>query len=106
MQIVLLVGTKLQVIIIEMALEIQDRGSVVKGSPIVRPTNELFWFGRPQLVLFLIHFTLFQVSKCISEFSSLNIHGNTNGLMVTYALQNAFQMAYFLWIWVSNMLIQ
>jgi mlo protein len=70
--IVLLVGTKLQVIITEMALEIQDRCSVVKGTPIVRPTNDLFWFARPQLVLFLIHFTLFQT---------------------------AFQIAYFFWIW-------
>ena len=62
-QIVLLVGTKLQVIITEMALEIRDTYSVVKGTPIVRPANKLFWFGRPQLILFLIHFSLFQVSK-------------------------------------------
>jgi mlo protein len=55
-----------------MALEIQERHVIVQGTPIVQPTNELFWFGRPQLVLFLIHFTLFQ---------------------------NAFQLAFFFWIW-------
>ena len=69
MQIVLLVGAKLQVIITEMALEIQERHVVVEGAPIVQPTNELFWFGRPQLILFLIHFTL------LGEYAEyLNIH--------------------------------
>ena len=61
LQIVLLVGTKLQVIIIKMAVEIQARHAVVKGLPVVKPSNEHFWFGRPQLVLFLIHFVLFVV---------------------------------------------
>ncbi|GLJ39964.1 hypothetical protein SUGI_0817620 [Cryptomeria japonica] len=70
--IVLLVGTKLQVIITKMAVEIQARHAVVKGLPVVKPSNEHFWFGRPQLVLFLIHFVLFV---------------------------NAFQLANFFWTW-------
>ncbi|GLJ39969.1 hypothetical protein SUGI_0817700 [Cryptomeria japonica] len=70
--IVLLVGMKLQVIITEMALEINDRHAVVKGTPVVEPSDKRFWFHRPKLVLFLIHFTLFQ---------------------------NAFQLSFFLWIW-------
>ncbi|XP_041020560.1 MLO protein homolog 1-like [Juglans microcarpa x Juglans regia] len=70
--ILLMVGTKLEVIIMEMAQEIQDRTTVVKGAPVVEPSNKFFWFNRPDWILFLIHFTLFQ---------------------------NAFQMAYFLWIW-------
>lgn len=70
--IILVIGTKLQVIITDLALEIQVKHAVVKGTPTVHPTNELFWLSRPQLVLFLIHFTLFQ---------------------------NAFQLAFFLWIW-------
>lgn len=41
---VLLVGTKLQVIITEMALEIQEKHAVVQGTPIVQPTDELFCF--------------------------------------------------------------
>jgi mlo protein len=61
-QILLLVGTKLELIIIEMAQEIQDRATVVKGAPLVEPSNKYFWFNRPQWILFLIHFTLFQVS--------------------------------------------
>ncbi|KAL5705997.1 MLO protein 1 [Ranunculus cassubicifolius] len=70
--IILLVGTKLELIIMEMATQIQDRTSVVKGAPIVEPNNKLFWFNRPEWILYLIQFTLFQ---------------------------NAFQVAYFLWIW-------
>ncbi|MFQ6647306.1 hypothetical protein Gotur_021504 [Gossypium turneri] len=40
--IVLMVGTKLQVIITELAVSIQDRGGVVKGAPLVRPGDDLF----------------------------------------------------------------
>ncbi|VAI24443.1 unnamed protein product [Triticum turgidum subsp. durum] len=68
--ILLWVGTKLEMVIMEMALEIQDRTSVVKGAPVVEPSNKYFWFNRPDWVLFLIHLTLFQ---------------------------NAFQMAHFVW---------
>lgn len=68
--IILMVGTKLQVIITKMGLRIQERGDVVKGTPLVQPGDELFWFGRPRFILFLIHFVLFQ---------------------------NAFQLAFFAW---------
>ncbi|KAL4313325.1 hypothetical protein GQ457_01G008390 [Hibiscus cannabinus] len=70
--ILLLVGTKLELIIMEMAEEIQNRSAVVRGAPVVEPNNKFFWFNRPEWTLFLIHYTLFQ---------------------------NAFQMAYFLWVW-------
>ncbi|KAM3000513.1 hypothetical protein FF2_036914 [Malus domestica] len=69
--ILLLVGTKLELIIVEMAQEMHDRNTVVKGAPVVEPNNKYFWFNRPEWTLLLIHFTLFQ---------------------------NAFQMAYFVWI--------
>ncbi|QCE07959.1 mlo protein [Vigna unguiculata] len=72
---ILLVGTKLQMIITDMALRIQDRGEVVKGAPVVEPGDELFWFNRPRLVLFLIHLVLFQ---------------------------NAFQLAFFAWSTYDN----
>ncbi|KAL3518361.1 hypothetical protein ACH5RR_020950 [Cinchona calisaya] len=70
--IILLVGTKLQVIITKMGLRIQERGEVVKGVPVVQPGDELFWFNRPRLILYLINFVLFQ---------------------------NAFQLAFFVWTW-------
>ncbi|KAK4858044.1 hypothetical protein QYF36_010118 [Acer negundo] len=70
--ILLIVGAKLETIIMEMAQQIQDRTTVVKGALTVEPSNTFFWFNRPDLILFLIHLTLFQ---------------------------NSFQMAYFLWTW-------
>ncbi|KAK9065721.1 hypothetical protein SSX86_015122 [Deinandra increscens subsp. villosa] len=68
--ILLMVGTKLELVIMEMAQQIQDKATIVRGAPVVEPSNKFFWFNNPHLVLFLIHFTLFQ---------------------------NAFQMAFFLW---------
>ncbi|KAG9442547.1 hypothetical protein H6P81_018401 [Aristolochia fimbriata] len=70
--ILLLVGMKLELIMMEMAQQIQDRTAVVKGAPVVEPSNKFFWFSQPRVVLFLIHVTLFE---------------------------NAFQMSYFLWTW-------
>nr|ALI93622.1 MLO11 [Vitis pseudoreticulata] len=70
--IILMVGTKLQVIITKMGLRIQERGEVVKGTPVVEPGDDLFWFNQPRLILYLINFVLFQ---------------------------NAFQVAFFAWTW-------
>lgn len=61
LQIILLVGTKLQVIITKMGLRIKERGDIVKGTPLVEPGDDLFWFNRPDLLHFFIHFVLFQV---------------------------------------------
>lgn len=58
-----------------MALRIQERGEVVKGVPVVEPGDDLFWFNRPRLILYLINFVLFQ---------------------------NAFQLAFFAWTWVIS----
>lgn len=66
-QVILLVGTKLQVIITKMGLRIQERGEVVKGVPVVQPGDDLFWFNRPRLLLFLINFVLFQVIFLIKK---------------------------------------
>lgn len=70
--VILAVGTKLQAIITQMALEIQERHAVVQGIPLVQVSDRHFWFSWPQLVLYLIHFVLFQ---------------------------NAFELTHFFWIW-------
>ncbi|KAH9319589.1 hypothetical protein KI387_021358, partial [Taxus chinensis] len=70
--IIIMVGTKLERVITKMALEIQEKHPVVKGTPLVNPDDRLFWFGRPKWILSLIHFSLFQ---------------------------NAFEMAFFIWTW-------
>ncbi|XP_047969055.1 MLO-like protein 6 isoform X3 [Salvia hispanica] len=72
--IILLVGAKLQVIITKMGTRILERGDVVMGSPVVHPSDDLFWFNRPRLILSLIHFVLFE---------------------------NAFQIALFAWSWLK-----
>nr|GMD46696.1 MLO-like protein 9 [Ipomoea batatas] len=64
-------GTKLQAIIGQMAIEIQERHAVVQGIPLVQVSDRHFWFSKPKLVLHLIHLTLFQ---------------------------NAFEITYFVWI--------
>ncbi|KAL0644188.1 hypothetical protein Bca4012_042478 [Brassica carinata] len=68
--VILIVGTKLQVIITKLGLLIQEKGDIVKGMPLVQPGDHLFWFGRPRFILFLIHLVLFT---------------------------NAFQLAFFAW---------
>jgi len=60
-QIILAVGTKLQVTLSKMAIEIKERHAVVQGMPLVQGSDKYFWFGKPQLLLHLIHFALFQV---------------------------------------------
>ncbi|KAI3470456.1 hypothetical protein Pfo_027119 [Paulownia fortunei] len=70
--IILLIGAKFQVIIKKMGISILERGVVIKGTPVVQPGDDLFWFNRPGLILFLIHLVLYQ---------------------------NAFQLAFFAWSW-------
>ncbi|KAL5715846.1 hypothetical protein ACHQM5_017612 [Ranunculus cassubicifolius] len=68
----LLVGTKLQGIITKMCLESRNTSTVVRGTLLVKPSDNLFWFSRPQLLLHLMYFILFQ---------------------------NSFQLAFFSWTW-------
>ncbi|KAF8114151.1 hypothetical protein N665_0040s0007 [Sinapis alba] len=68
--VILIVGTKLQVIITKLGLLIQEKGEIVKGMPLVQPGDHLFWFSRPRFILFLVHLVLFT---------------------------NAFQLAFFAW---------
>ncbi|XP_076947798.1 MLO-like protein 9 [Bidens hawaiensis] len=69
---ILAVGTKLQAIIAQMAIEIQERHAVVQGIPLVQATDKHFWFLDPSLILYLIQLTLFM---------------------------NSFEITHFFWIW-------
>lgn len=68
---VLIVGAKLQHVIATLALENVTGSGHLSGSKI-KPRDELFWFNKPELLLSLIHFILFQ---------------------------NAFELASFFWFW-------
>ena len=75
MQLLLLIGTKLEHIITEMAYEVASKhATVAAGDIAVDPSDDLFWFHSPRILLILIHFILFQ---------------------------NAFEFAYFFWTLVS-----
>ncbi|KAH0664047.1 hypothetical protein KY284_028978, partial [Solanum tuberosum] len=68
---VLVIGTKLETIVAQMALQLENQESVIIGSPLVQPNDSLFWFNQPQFVLTLLHYTLFI---------------------------NAFELAFFIWV--------
>ncbi|XP_047307269.1 MLO-like protein 3 [Impatiens glandulifera] len=72
--IVIVVGTKLEVIVVEMAIQLKNLNSVILGAPLVRPSDDFFWFRRPKFILTLIHFTLFV---------------------------NAFELAFFIWVTIQ-----
>jgi len=67
----LAVGAKLEHIITQLAQEVAEKHTAVEGDLVVRLSDEHFWFGKPKLVLYLIHFILFQ---------------------------NAFEIGFFFWI--------
>lgn len=68
---VLLVGSKLQHVIATLSLENAGISGYLSGAKL-RPRDDLFWFKKPELLLSLIHFILFQ---------------------------NAFELASFFWFW-------
>ncbi|KAL4585646.1 hypothetical protein LXL04_010269 [Taraxacum kok-saghyz] len=70
--VLLVVGTKLQGIVTKLCLDRNDKSLVVKGTLVVKPSNNFFWFKTPKRLLHLIHFTL---------------------------VQNSFQLAFFFWTW-------
>lgn len=67
----LALGTKLEHVITQLAHDVAEKHSAIQGELVVKPSDEHFWFSRPRIVLFLIHFILFQ---------------------------NAFEIAFFFWI--------
>ncbi|CAN6440072.1 unnamed protein product [Victoria cruziana] len=56
---VLLVGTKLQHVVAKLALEVVELNGPLTGT-LLKPRDELFWFGKPELLLWLIQFISFQ----------------------------------------------
>ncbi|XP_062231392.1 MLO-like protein 1 [Phragmites australis] len=67
----LAIGTKLEHVIAQLAHDVAEKHTAIEGDLVVKPSDEHFWFGRPRIVLYLIHFILFQ---------------------------NAFEIAFFFWI--------
>ncbi|KFK33930.1 hypothetical protein AALP_AA5G079600 [Arabis alpina] len=56
---VLVIGTKLEMIVVKMAVAIKEHNSVIRGSPLVEPNDKHFWFRHPRFLLTILHYTLF-----------------------------------------------
>jgi mlo protein len=67
---VMLVGTKLEHVVSKLALEVKEQQTGTSNGAQVKPRDGLFWFGKPEILLRLIQFIIFQ---------------------------NAFEMATFIW---------
>ncbi|CAN6197398.1 unnamed protein product [Urochloa humidicola] len=70
----LVVGSKMEHIITELAVEVAQKHTAIEGDVAVTPSDDFFWFHQPKLVLQLIHIVLFQ---------------------------NAFEIAFFFWLLVT-----
>jgi mlo protein len=57
---VLLVGTELQHVIAQLALEVAEATAPYVGSQL-KLRDDLFWFGKPRVLWWLIQFISFQV---------------------------------------------
>ncbi|CAM6105161.1 unnamed protein product [Calypogeia fissa] len=72
----MIIGTKLQHIITQLALETAQ--SHISTRAPIKPRDELFWFSKPQLLLYMIHFVLFQnafeLSFCLWLLFTFGIH--------------------------------
>ncbi|XP_059652172.1 MLO-like protein 13 [Cornus florida] len=68
----LLVGAKLEHVIIRLAEDFAQHKQGDNEAQAVEPSDRHFWFKKPKIVLYLIHFVLFQ---------------------------NAFEIGFFFWIW-------
>ncbi|KAK1299804.1 MLO-like protein 1 [Acorus calamus] len=71
LMLLLAIGTKLEHVITQLAHDVAEKHTAIEGDLVVQPSDDLFWFHRPRIVLYLIHFILFQ---------------------------NAFEIAFFFWI--------
>ncbi|OEL17724.1 MLO-like protein 1 [Dichanthelium oligosanthes] len=77
----LAIGTKLEHVIAQLAYEVAERHTAIEGDLVVKPSDEHFWFGRPRIVLHLIHFILFQNAFELSFFF---------WILMTYGLHSCF----------------
>lgn len=61
-KLILLIGTKLHRVVVKLAVEILDAAPRM-GNHQLNLRDELFWFGKPKLLLWLIQLISFQVSE-------------------------------------------
>lgn len=104
-KLVMLVGTKLEHVVSKLALEVKEQQTGTSGGAQVKPRDGLFWFGKPEILLRLIQFIIFQVNQTNLSFLNSTSHDScffTDIMILIYFLlmQNAFEMATFIWFLV------
>lgn len=101
----MLVGTKLQHVVSSLALEIVEPKGPSNATH-VKPRDDLFWFGKPEILLQLIQFIIFQVTSCAYV---LHTHVSSLSFWLTVviflAVQNAFEMATYIWALVRLIIV-
>lgn len=102
-KLVMLVGTKLQHVVSSLALEIKEQTGPQIGTQ-VKPRDDLFWFRKPVILLRLIQFIIFQVIiSCVVSFKYPSSHPYLTVVLISFIfVQNAFEMATFIWSLVSG----
>lgn len=64
----LVVGTKLQQVITELAIYVAQRHTVIVGPVRIQPSDDYFWFKKPKIILTTIHIILFLNSFGLAVF--------------------------------------
>ncbi|XP_020570602.1 MLO-like protein 12 isoform X2 [Phalaenopsis equestris] len=92
--VLLVIGAKLEAIITKMCLTGSKHMVIISGEVSVKPNDKLFWFGKPQLLLYAIQFILiensFQIAFIIWDTYTFGfpscLHGKTQHLAISIAI--------------------
>jgi hypothetical protein len=93
------VGTELQHVIAQLALEVAEATAPYVGSQL-KLRDDLFWFGKPRVLWWLIQFISFQV-MFIATLDVFDAYMNVFSLILTLFLSSrmplSWQHSYGLW---------
>jgi hypothetical protein len=97
------VGTELQHVVAQLALEVVEATATNVGTQL-KLRDDLFWFGKPRVLWWLIQFISFQVISyyrryCCAALNKVLLEHVAHPNFYS-CFQNAFEMATFLWFLV------
>lgn len=83
-KLILLIGTKLHRVVVKLAVEIMNLFPWL-GNRQFNLRDELFWFGKPRLLLWLIQFISFQVTEAKTLYKICVTASKSHILTITVA---------------------
>ena len=95
----LLVGTELQHVIAQLALEVAEATAPYVGSQL-KLRDDLFWFGKPRVLWWLIQFISFQVMFTATLdvfYAYMNVFSLILTLFLSSRMPLSWQHSYGLW---------